>query len=189
MLSGGCLSVVRLSGYNNRNYKPCGKLYAILWLLVNIVFFKNPFPIPYKLKAAILKIFGCKIGSNAVIKPSVSIKYPKLLTIGDNVWVGEGVWIDNLADVTIGNNVCISQDAYLLTGSHDYKKTSFDLIVKPIVIEDGVWVGAKSVVCPGVRCGTHSVLSVCSVAVSDMEPYSIYQGNPAIFKRVREIKS
>jgi len=96
------------------------------------------------------------------------------------------VWIDNLAKVEIGDNVCISQGAYLLTGNHNYKEETFDLIVKEIIIEDGVWIGAKSIVCPGVRLKTHSILTVGSVLTSDAEEYTIYQGNPAksIRKRI-----
>lgn len=180
---------ILLATFDNSGYRPASKVKIAMWYIVNAFFFNTFIPYPSKLKVFILRFFDAVVGKGLVIKPFVNIKYPWFLIIGENVWLGEGVWIDNLADVTIGNNVCISQDAYLLTGSHDYKKTSFDLIVKPIVIEDGVWIGAKSVVCPGVRCKTHSVLSVGSIAVADMEPYSVYQGNPAIFKRVREIKS
>jgi putative colanic acid biosynthesis acetyltransferase WcaF len=132
-------------------------------------------------------MFGAKIGTGVVIKPGVNIKYPWFLEMGDHCWIGEEVWIDNLALVSIGNNVCLSQGAYLLTGSHDYKKRSFDLITKPIVLEDGVWIGAKATVCPGITCHAHSVLAVGSIATSDLEPYSIYQGNPAIKKRERVI--
>ena len=133
-------------------------------------------------------MFGAKVGSVVVVKPSVSVKYPWFLSVGDNCWIGEGVWIDNLSQVTIGNNVCLSQDSYLLTGSHNYKKETFDLILGEIILEDGVWIGAKAVVCPGVICKSHSVLSVGSVATQDLEEYGIYQGNPAVLKRKRQIK-
>ena len=84
--------------------------------------FLNPSFFPFScLKKKILFLFGSKIGSRFYIKPNVNIKYPWHLKIGENVSIGEGVWIDNLADVNIGSNVCISQNAYLLTGSHNYK--------------------------------------------------------------------
>jgi len=149
--------------------------------------FKTMFPFPSKLKVTILKQFGTKIGYNVTIKPNVNIKYPWFLEIGSHVWIGEGVWIDNLAQVNIGNNVCLSQDAYLLTGSHNYKKSSFDLILGSITLEDGVWIGAKATVCPNVTCKSHSVLAVGSVTSSDLQEYIIYQGNPALAKRKREI--
>ena len=130
-------------------------------------------------------MFGAKTGKNIILKPRINIKYPWFLEIGNNCWIGENVWIDNLTTVKIGNNVCISQGAYLLTGNHNYKKETFDLIVKEIILEDGVWIGAKSVVSPGVVCRSHSILTVGSIAVRDMEQYGIYQGNPAVLKKYR----
>ena len=103
--------------------------------------------------------------------------------------IGENVWIDNLVQVTIGTNVCISQGAMLLCGNHNYKLPTFDLIVKPIIIENGAWVGAKSTVCPGVTLHTHAVLGVGSVANHDLDAYSIYQGNPAIKIRKRVMEA
>ncbi len=123
-----------------------------------------------------------------MIKPKVNIKYPWNLKIGDNVWVGECVWIDNLTKVDIKNNACISQGAMLLCGNHHYKKTTFDLMVGKITIEEGAWVGAKAVVCPGVIVHTHAILTVGSVAVKNLDPYSIYQGNPAVKIKDRVIK-
>jgi len=135
----------------------------------------------------LLRLFGGKVGKNVIIKPNVWIKYPWKLTIGSDVWIGEYAWIDNLASVQIGENVCISQGAMLLTGNHNYKKTSFDLMVSEIVLEAGSWVGTKSIVCPGIICKSHSVLAVNSVATKNLEEYSIYQGNPAIKVKSRDI--
>ena len=135
-----------------------------------------------------MRTFGAKIGENVTIKPKVNIKYPWFLKISDNVWIGENVWIDNLTQVTISSNVCISQGAMLLCGNHNYKKSTFDLMLGEIVLEEGVWIGARSVVCPGVTCKSHSVLTVGSVATSDLEAYSIYQGNPARKVKDRIIK-
>lgn len=109
------------------------------------------------------------------------------MTIGNNTWVGENVWIDCLVPISIGNNVCLSQGAVLLTGSHNYKKTTFDLITKGVVLGDGVWIGALAVVNPGITVGTHSVLTSGSVATKNMDAYSVYQGNPAVKTRERII--
>lgn len=141
------------------------------------------------LKVLVLKLFGATIGRGFVIKPAVNIKYPWFFSAGNNVWVGEHVWIDNLAPVTLGDNSCLSQGALLLTGNHDYRRRSFDLMHQPIVVEEGAWIGAKSVVCPGVTCHSHSVLAVGSVATRPLEAYGIYQGNPAVLVRKREIKA
>jgi putative colanic acid biosynthesis acetyltransferase WcaF len=173
-----------LATFDNSWYKPGNKLKIIIWYIFNHFFLNTYFPFPVFLKSFLLRIFGCKLGENVLIKPKVSIKYPWFLEIHDNVWIGEQVWIDNLAKVTIKSNVCISQGAMLLCGNHNYKKTSFSLMLGEITLEEGVWIGAQSVVCPGVTCKSHSVLSVGSVATKNLEPYSIYQGIPA--KRVKE---
>lgn len=140
------------------------------------------------MKCWLLRCFGAKVGKGVNIKPSVNIKYPWRLTIGNYSWIGENVWIDNLDEVVIGDNCCISQGVLLLCGNHNYKKSSFDLITGKIVLEDGVWLGAKSIVCPGVTIKTHAVLVVGSVAIKDLKSYTIYQGNPAFPIRTRVIE-
>ena len=176
-----------LSSYQNDWYKPGGTIKILLWYFFNVVFLLNPWNPFSFVKKGVLKLFGAQIGNGVVIKPGVNVKYPWKLKIGDHTWVGEKVWIDNLDDVVIGANCCISQGAMLLCGNHNYKKSSFDLIVKSIELEDGAWVGAQSTVCPGVVCKSHSVLAVGSVANKDLDAYSIYQGVPAQFVRNREI--
>jgi putative colanic acid biosynthesis acetyltransferase WcaF len=179
---------VNLGEFNN-NWYDAGKnvFLRTLWYFVNIIVFKSyVFPF-YKFKALLLRLFGASVGLSLVIKPCVNIKYPWFLTIGDNVWIGEDVWIDNLCKVQIGNNVCISQGAMLLTGNHNYKKKTFDLIIGEIILKEGVWIGAKSIVCPGVICNSHAILSVGSVANNELEAYTIYQGVPAVAVRKRVI--
>ena len=175
-----------LSTYDNSWYSPkAGWLKRILWYFTNqLVFNHGLFPVSF-IKISLLRLFGAKVGIGVHIKPSVNIKYPWLLKIGNYTWIGEHVWVDNLTNVEIGNNVCLSQGAMLLTGNHNYKQSTFDLMVGEIVLEDGVWIGAKSVVCPGIRCFSHSILSVNSVATKNLDPYGIYQGNPAVKIKTR----
>ena len=176
-----------LSTYNNEWYQPGPAFKRACWYLVNEVVFKSAFFPFYGFKNALLRLFGARVGRKVCIKPGVNIKYPWLLTLGDYTWIGEKVWIDNLASVTIGAHACLSQGAMLLCGNHDYSKSTFDLAVKPIVIEDGVWIGAHAVVCGGLTCYSHAVLSVGSVANRDLLAYHIYRGNPAESIKVRVI--
>lgn len=179
---------VDLSTYDNSWYKPGSRIIILLWYIINSVCFNSYlFPISF-IKIIILRIFGAKVGKGVVIKPKVNIKYPWKLTIGNHVWIGEQVWIDNLADVIIEDQVCLSQGVFLLTGNHDYSKTTFDLMINSITLKKGCWIGAQSTVCPGVTCHSHSVLAVQSVATRDLEAYYIYQGNPAEKVKKREFK-
>ncbi len=181
--------VVDLSLFNNQWYNSgAGKLKGILWYITNAFIFQRSWMPIYSIKTALLRLFGAQVGVGVVIKPKVNIKYPWKLSIGNNTWIGEGVWIDNLASVRLGNNVCISQGALLLCGNHNYSTEAFDLITKEIEIEDGAWIGAKSVVCPGVHVGSHAVLTVGSVATTNLCEFGIYQGVPAQKKKERQIK-
>lgn len=177
-----------LSLYNNHPYHPGGNaLKRFLWHYTSIFFFRSGlFPV-YGLKIFLLKMFGAKMGRNISIKPHVNIKYPWNLTVGDNVWIGENVWLDSLLMITIGQNACISQGAILLTGSHNYKKSTFDLITGPVTLEEGVWIGAGAIVNQGITVASHAMLTSGSVATKNMEAYTVYQGNPAIKTNSRNI--
>lgn len=169
--------------------KEAGALKKTAWFFVHALFIESSWMPVMSLKTFLLRRFGAKVGKGLVIKPSVRIKFPWKLKLGDHVWLGEGCWIDNLDHVEIGNNVCISQGAHLLTGNHDYTIPSFDYRNAPIVLEDGVWIGAQTVVCPGVTCRSHSILTVGSVATKDLKADTIYQGNPAVAIRKRIMKN
>ena len=177
-----------LAQFNNAWYEVgASTLKQLLWYYTNVLFF-NAYAFPFNsFKIVLLKLFGAKVGKGCVIKPKVNIKYPWKLTLGDYVWLGEQVWIDNLAEVKIESHACLSQGAMLLCGNHNYKKKSFDLMVGKIIIEEGAWIGAQSVVCPGVSVASHAVLAVGSVLTQDAKAYTVYQGNPARPIKEREI--
>ncbi|MCB0308083.1 MAG: WcaF family extracellular polysaccharide biosynthesis acetyltransferase [Bdellovibrionales bacterium] len=157
-----------------------------IWRLVSFIIFENSLVHPYFIKRVILRIFGASVGRNVLIKPNVKITFPWKLAVADNTWIGERVWLDNLDQISIGKNVCISQGAYLCTGNHNYKIETFDLITQKIIIEDDVWIGAMAIVAPGVVIGRSAVLGMGSMAASDLEPNTVYLGNPAARIRNRD---
>jgi putative colanic acid biosynthesis acetyltransferase WcaF len=177
-----------LSKFNTGEYKAGSKVRVLLWYFVNYYIFNSSLPWPYNFKRVLLKLFGARVGEGLVIKTRVRIKNPWRLIIGKHCWIGEDVWIDNLEDVIIGDHVSISQGAMLLTGNHDYTYSDFRYRLGKIFLDNGTWVGAKSIVCPGVTCKSHAILTVNSVATKDLEPWKIYSGNPAIFQRDRKMK-
>lgn len=179
---------VDLSRYSPGHFdRGAGVVKESLWLLVSLVLFRLCPSSFSALKCMVLRALGASIGKNVTIKPQVKITFPWKLAVGDNVWLGEECWLLNLERVVIGSNVSISQRAFLCTGSHDYKKATFDLITKPIKLEDGVWIGAGCWVGPGVTIGEHSVLTAGSVATKDLAANGIYRGNPAVLARQRVI--
>ncbi|QDT15524.1 Galactoside O-acetyltransferase [Alienimonas californiensis] len=158
--------------------------WAIWWPVGALALDSALLPIS-RLKAPLLRAFGATIGKGLVMKPRVRVKDPRNLVIGDHCWVGEGVWIDNLAQVTLGNDVCLSQGAYLCTGGHNYARASFDLVTGPITVEGQAWVGAKAVLLPGVTVGAGAVVAAGSVVTKDVPPGMIVGGNPARVLRPR----
>jgi putative colanic acid biosynthesis acetyltransferase WcaF len=181
---------VDLSRYSVGHFdRGAGAWWEALWLVVNLLLFQL---CPLKLsalKCAVLRLFGAKIGRGVSIKPQVKITFPWKLTLGNHVWLGEECWLLNLEHITIGDNVCISQRAFLCTGNHNYKSPVFDLIVQPIQIEEGAWIGANALVGPGVKVGSHAVLTAGSVATDDLQPFGIYRGYPALLFKQRIISS
>jgi len=128
----------------------------------------------------ILILFGAKLGKSITLKPGIKIKMPWRLIVGDYSWIGEDVWIDNLSNVKIGDNVCISQGVYFCTGNHNFKKKSFDLICKPIIIDSESWIGSKVIIGPGNKIGRGSVIKMGSIITKDIPPQSIFTQSQTI---------
>jgi putative colanic acid biosynthesis acetyltransferase WcaF len=158
-----------------------------LWLILQAVFVASSI-VGTRHRSLLLRRFGAKIGTGVHFKPGIRVKFPWRLQIGDHSWIGEDVWIDNLAPTIIGSQCCLSQGVYLCTGSHDWRTRRFDLITAPITIGDKAWLGAKSIVGPGVAVGEGAVLTLGSVATEDLKPWWIHQGNPAVPVRERKIR-
>jgi len=159
-----------------------------LWIFTQAIFVSSPCP-GVAMRRFLLRVFGARIGPEAVIKPGVRVKFPWKLEVGANTWIGENVWIDNLAPVRIGSNCCISQAAYLCTGSHNWSEPTFDLIVGAIEIRDGAWIAAKAIVSPGVIVGEGAVLALGGVATENLDAWAIYQGNPASLVKYRVLST
>lgn len=171
---------VDLSGYTPGDYRPGrGKFAQIVWYFVSVALFESGwFPLT-RLKPAILRAFGARIGRNVTIKPNVRIKYPWRLAVGDHVWIGQEAWLDNLFDIRIGSHVCVSQRAYLCTGGHDHTKRGFDLRCGEIVLEDGSWVAAGTLILGGVTVGANAIAAAGSVVTRSVPAKKIVGGSPA----------
>src|SRR4051812_38589571 len=147
-----------------------------LWVAVKCLAFLPAFPLPSALRVALLRAFGAQVGRGVIVRSRVNISYPWRLSLGDHVWLGEEVMILSLAQVTIESNVCISQRAFLCTGSHDFRAPGFDLITKPITIREGSWIAAQAFVAPGVRIGPGSMVGAGCVVTRDVAPGEIVSG-------------
>lgn len=156
--------MIRLDQYNNSSFdRATSKLKEIAWNLTKILFFLPPWPFPSSVRCIILRLFGAKVGSGVVIRSRTNITFPWRLEIGDHVWIGEEVLILSLAKVTIGSHCCISQRAFICSGSHDFKKPTFDLITEPVTIGESSWIAACAFVGPGVTLKSGTLIKANAV--------------------------
>jgi putative colanic acid biosynthesis acetyltransferase WcaF len=131
--------------------------WQVAWVVTSRLVFQAWW-LPARMRPKILRKFGATIGEGVLIRERVRVHWPWKLTIGDHSWIGEGAWLLNLEPITIGHDVCVSQEALLCTGSHDRHDPAFGYDNGPIVIEAGAWVAARAIVLRGVVVGAGAVI-------------------------------
>ena len=180
---------VDLGRFDNSWYSPGrSRLVQAAWFFVGLPILRSAWLPSSGIRCALLRLFGARVAAGVVIKPGVRVKYPWQLEVGQNSWLGEDAWLDNLAPIRIGSNVCISQGAYLCTGNHDWTDPAFGLMVRPITVGDGAWIGARALLCPGVEVAENAVAAAGSIVVGNLEADTVYAGNPAVAVRKRIVR-
>jgi putative colanic acid biosynthesis acetyltransferase WcaF len=167
------------------------KIMNIIWRLVNKTIFRiiPPYtPVFKRTKVLLLKIFGAKIAWTATIHSTSNIEYPWNLTMGHLSSLGEKSWIYAMDSIMIGEKTCIGKDVYLITGSHSITSSTFDLVTKPIIIGNNVWIATGVYILPGIHIRNNVVIAAGSVVIKDVEANNVVGGNPAKFIKKREIK-
>ncbi|MEV5051565.1 acetyltransferase [Arthrobacter sp. LAR12-1-1.1] len=154
------------------------KAVVYLWAAVELIFVTNPWQVSSGLRAAVLRLFGAEIGNGVIFRPRTRVKFPWKLKVGNNSWIGEGVWIHNQDQVTIGANVVVSQESFITTGSHAFRR-DMALLTKPVKIADGSWVTSRSIILGGSFLGESSFVAPMSVVSGIVAANSMVRGNPA----------
>lgn len=141
---------IRLNTFDNRGFdRGASRFKELIWMVTKSFLFRFHFPIPSTIRVFILRLFGARVGQGVVIRSGVNITFPWRLKVGDYCWIGEDVTMLSLAMIEIGDHCCISQRAFLCTGSHDFRSESFDLICHPIEVQSHSWVAANAFLPPG----------------------------------------
>jgi putative colanic acid biosynthesis acetyltransferase WcaF len=168
-----------LDPYLHPRFSTTNRLHRFLWKITWTIFCKwTPNPL-HKWRISFLRLFGAKIGKKNFIYPNSIIWAPWLLKTGDVVTIGPKVEIYNPGGIRLGHHAILSQEAYMCGATHDYNSLEFDYIKREISIEPYAWICAKAVVLPGVTCMEGSVLGAGSVTSRNLEPWTVYAGNPA----------
>lgn len=147
-------------------------LLVYAWQLAELLLVSNRLQVSSRLRVAVLRRFGAKIGTGVVFRPRTRVKSPWNLEIGDRCWIGDGVWFHNRDRITVGHDAVISQEAYLTTGAHAFR-SDMGLITKPIVIEDGAWITSRCVVLGGSHVGRSALVSPLTVVRGDVPANTI----------------
>lgn len=180
-------NLIDLSKYQN-TFSLKNQLLRFIWTIVWGVFAR---PIPRSLlngwKLFLLRLFGAKINSKAVIYSNVRIYMPWNLEMDEYACLAPEVDCYNAAKIKIGAHTTVSQKTYLCAATHDITKSHNPLKTIPIIIEDQVWVAADAFIGPGVTIGQGAVVGARSAVFKTVEPWTVVGGNPAKFIKKREI--
>jgi putative colanic acid biosynthesis acetyltransferase WcaF len=156
----------RLAGFTGAGYDKGHSLaWQAAWFAVQqLVFVKWWFPA--RLRPPVLRAFGATVGRGVLIRHGVRVHWPWKLTIGDDSWIGEDAWLLNLEPITIGSDGCISQGAFLCTGSHNRRSPTFEFDNGPITIESGAWFAAQATVLRGTTVRKGAIVGATSRMMS-----------------------
>jgi putative colanic acid biosynthesis acetyltransferase WcaF len=168
--------------YSLREY-----LGRIAWMCAYPAFRFSP-RILFGWRRLLLRLFGARVGRRVNIYPSARIELPWNLDIGDEASIGERVLVYNLGKVSIGPRATVSHNAHLCAGTHDYKDPRLPLLREPIEIGADAWVCASAFVGPGSRVGEGAVVGAASVCNGEVEAWTVVSGNPAVFRKRRELR-
>jgi putative colanic acid biosynthesis acetyltransferase WcaF len=166
-----------LKGFTGHGYEVGrGNFVQALWMFVSGTVFERWW-CPAKTRVAILRLFGAQIGRGVLIRHRVRIHWPWKLTIGDHSWIGEGAWLLNLEPIVVGPDVCISQEAFLCTGSHDRHSPTFEFKNAPILVERGAWIAARATVLGGTTVGAAATVGATCLVFRDVPRGALITGN------------
>ena len=150
-------------------------LWNLTWLLLY-----RPSPRPlHAWRAALLRLFGATLGPDCHFYPASRVWAPWNLHCADHVAAADGVEIYNPSPIELASHVILSQNAYLCGATHDYNAPAFPLLAYRMTLAPYAWICARAMVAPGVNVGEGAVLGLGSVATRDLQPWTVYAGNPA----------
>jgi putative colanic acid biosynthesis acetyltransferase WcaF len=161
------------------SYRGRSPYFVQLWWLVQATLFRGSPQVLYGFRRWLLRLFGAQIGKGAIIRQSVKVTYPWKVSIGNYSQIGDDVVIYSFADITIGDNVVVSQKCYLCAGTHNFRSEAFEIQSLPIVIEDEAWLAADVFVAPGMTVGKGTVVGARSSVFTDLPAMMICTGCPA----------
>lgn len=134
------------------------------------------------------RIFGMKIGKGSTIHTGARFYDPRNIEIGEDSIVGEGAVLDGRGKLSIGNHVDIASEVMIYNAEHDINDSNFRAICAPVVIQDYVFIGPRTIILPGVTIKKGAVVGAGAVVTKDVPENVIVAGVPARQIGERKIK-
>lgn len=134
------------------------------------------------------KLAGMRIGKGSRIHMWARFYNPLGIAIGDDTIIGDHVFLDGRAPLTIGNHVNIASQVLIYNSHHDVDAQDFRPIEKPVMIGDYVFIGPRVTILPGVTIGAAAVVGAGAVVTKDVPPGMVVGGVPAQVLRERQVK-
>lgn len=168
------------------------KMKRAIWNVVSVIFFRLFVTKVFRLwRVFLLKCFGADIDWGAEVYASAKVWAPWNLKMAKGSCLGPDTICYNQAMVTLGEDACLSQYAYICTAGHDagvsqgtndipINNADTGLVIAPVTLHRGAWVGTRAYVNMGVEIGENAVVGACACVFKDVEPNTIVGGNPAI---------
>ncbi len=170
------------------DFRGASKVKVQIWWIVQGTLFALSPQFLYGWRRFLLRLFGASIGKGVLIRSSVKVTYPWKITIGEHSWIGENCELYSLNKILIGNNVAIAHSVYFNTGLHDYTRETFDILSKPIIVEDECWITNDVYIAPGITIGKGVIVGARSSVFKDLDRGKIYVGSPAKYIKDRIIE-
>lgn len=161
--------------------------FVLLWWLVQAIAFPLSIHNFSGFRCWLLRLFGAKIGTGVLIRPTARFTYPWKVEIGDHSWIGDDVVFYSLETIKIGCHCVVSQECYLCTGSHDIQDPAFRLLTAPISVGNGAWLASDCFVAPGVIIGANAVIGARSGVFSNIPAAQVAFGTPCTARYPREM--
>lgn len=150
------------------------------FILPNFIFIRLVNSFHRKISRSILA--GLKrTGSNIQLHRNIILHNPERVEIGDDVSIGDRVIIMAFGGVNIGNRVMIGHDVSIITVTHNHSNHIMinEMLHSPVEIADDVWIGAKTIIMPGVTLGNGVVIGAGSIVTRSIPANAIAFGAPA----------
>ncbi len=134
------------------------------------------------------RLVGIKIGKDSTIHMGARFFMPHHITIGEGTLIGDRIFLDGRANLSIGNHVDIASEVMIYNSEHDLTDETNKAIEGPVKIGDYVFIGPRVIIMPGVTIGKGAVVAGGAVVTKDVPEKTIVAGIPAKEIGKREIK-